>query len=492
MGFDQKKPTFLSDKLLRSWIRCKRKAWLDSYGELNQRIWTAHHSLHLDHQKKSFYALSFGKLSQGIEGCKAGEDFIVGMSLGMRLKEGQLIKVRPALLQKVAGQSIWGKYAYRPVLVRNGKRTTREIRQALALSSILLENLQKNPVPLGLSISQNNNYLDRENIFISKEIKKQLMISLNRLNEDLSKKEPPPIASDRKKCVLCCWQRFCDSEAKHKGHLSEVSGIGKKRRELLITLGINKIKDLAKRDINELTKKLNSLGEKDENLAYKLVSQARVQISNIPKRLGNQISLPEVLSSEGILIYDIESDPDEKKDFLHGFLIIKRKQNGDWDTENAKYDPLLMIYDDNEEHRWERIKRKINHYSNWPILHYGETELITIMKIAKRQNMDPIQLSSLQSRFIDIHSRVKRNWLLPLNSYGLKSIANWTGFHWRQENADGARALLWWRQWGKNSENRKRNYNLIKKIFDYNHDDCMATFAVAEWLIKQDRYNVRA
>ncbi len=83
---------------------------------------------------------------------------------------------------------------------------------------------------------------------------------------------------------------------------------------------------------------------------------------------------------------------------------------------------------------------------------------------------------------IDIHASLRKNWILPTNSYGLKTVATWTGFDWEHKGADGARALLWWRQW-KKAGNRK---NLIKKILQYNHDDCLATWAVTKWLLEND------
>ncbi|MED5562832.1 MAG: ribonuclease H-like domain-containing protein, partial [Cyanobacteriota bacterium] len=47
-------------------------------------------------------------------------------------------------------------------------------------------------------------------------------------------------------------------------------------------------------------------------------------------------------------------------------------------------------------------------------------------------------------------------------------------------------ALLWWRQWrGSGLQDRGSSYAL-RWIFDYNHDDCLATWAVAAWLLKQD------
>jgi predicted RecB family nuclease len=90
---------------------------------------------------------------------------------------------------------------------------------------------------------------------------------------------------------------------------------------------------------------------------------------------------------------------------------------------------------------------------------------------------------------IDVHLRLRRHWWMPTNSYGLKATASWLGFRWRQQGVDGARALLWWRRWrlgGDGPDGRGSRQNL-RRIFRYNHDDALATWAVAHWLLEQDQ-----
>ena len=89
-------------------------------------------------------------------------------------------------------------------------------------------------------------------------------------------------------------------------------------------------------------------------------------------------------NAPGVLIYDIESDPDERQDFLHGFLRINRGNKGEWCLDTAKYHPILMLNNNNKTDNWKRLKKKINDYPEWPILHYGETESIAIYRLANR------------------------------------------------------------------------------------------------------------
>ena len=72
---------------------------------------------------------------------------------------------------------------------------------------------------------------------------------------------------------------------------------------------------------------------------------------------------------------------------------------------------------------------------------------IGLLRLAERQGAPEAERALLKARLIDVHVRLRRQWLLPVNSYGLKAVAGWLGFRWRQRGVDGARCLLWWRQW---------------------------------------------
>jgi predicted RecB family nuclease len=196
-------------------------------------------------------------------------------------------------------------------------------------------------------------------------------------------------------------------------------------------------------------------------------------------------------SAPGVLIYDIESDPDARDDFLHGFVPLAREAGGGWPgppvAAAAPYHPLLALQEHGEARLWQRLQRLLAAYPNWPVLHYGETELLALVRLAQRQGAKERQIAELRSRMIDVHLRLRRHWWMPTNSYGLKATASWLGFRWRQQGVDGARALLWWRRWrlgGDGPDGRGSRQNL-RRIFRYNHDDALATWAVAHWLLAQ-------
>jgi uncharacterized protein len=491
----------LTDRLLRSWLRCRRRAWLDRHGPAERRQWSSHRALALDDQLRSFQSLLPRKPGHGEAACREGEPGVMGLRVRSVGPEGIGLEAHPSLLQRVEGPSRWGSHSYRPVLARQGRRLTREHRLLLTFWGRLLADHQRAPVPHGLVVAGAGEFLQRERLALGSGLQRQLDASLERLALDLAGAEPPPLVSDRKKCTLCSWRGLCDQEAAAEGHLSEVSGIGGKRRELLLELGITSLPQLAATDPLQLAEALAVHGEQHREIATQLVAQARVQAGDRPVRIAAGPSLSEIVAAPGVLLYDIESDPDARDDFLHGLLRLERGPDGHWpgaSTRPGRYHPLLALQEHGEARLWQRLRGLLERYPDWPILHYGETESLGLLRLAERQGAGEVERERLRRRLVDVHQRLRRHWLLPVNSYGLKAVAGWLGFTWGQKGVDGARALLWWRQWRQwrahhiGAESRARAGQLrvsgqrLARIFQYNLDDSLATWAVACWLLDQD------
>ncbi len=481
-----KKSKPINDHLLRSWIRCRRKAWLEIYGDKQKKLWTAHSTLQLNHQIECFHNLSQNSYGIGIKACEEGKNIAYGVRLKYPLIKNRIIKVNLPILRKTSGESIWGNYSYQPILARQGKKITREHRLILAMKGLLINNLQKCHVEKGLILHKENEAIKVEKIRLSENINKELIDSLLNLEKDIESKNPPPITSNRKKCTICSWKKDCDAISIKEGSLSEVSGIGAKRELLLNKIGINSIEELAKINHYKLNEKLERFGTQHSEISKQIILQSQSQMSNEAIKLNSEITLSNLKKAKGLYIYDIESDPDIKHDFLHGFIRLPKNIKNKISLEKTKYSPLLNLEKNTESFLWKRITKKLSLNRDYPIIHYGETEPISLLKLGLRQGASPHEIEALKRRFIDIHLLIREYWCLPVRNYGLKSIAEWIGFEWNQTNVDGARALLWWRQWKKSRKINKMYSKNLNSIFEYNRDDCIATLMIAKWLIDHE------
>ena len=481
MKCNKSKP--INDHLLRSWIRCRRKAWLDIYGDKQKKLWTAHSTLQLNHQIDCFHNLSQKSYGIGIQACEEGKNIAYGVRIKYPLIKNRIIKANLPILRKTSGDSIWGNFSYQPILARQGKKITREHKLTLAMTGLLINHLQKYQVQKGLILHKENEVIKVEKIRLSDNINTDLIDSLLNLEKDIESITPPPITSNRKKCTICSWRKDCDAVAIKEGSLSEVSGIGAKRQLLLNKIGIKNIEELAKIKPYKLKEKLEIFGTQHGDISKQIILQSQSQSTNRAIKLNPEIELNNLKKAKGLYIYDIESDPDIKHDFLHGFIRLPKNIKNEISLEKTKYSPLLNVEKNTESFLWKRITKKLSLNRDYPIIHYGETEPISLLKLGLRQGADPHEIEALKKRFIDIHLLIREYWCLPVRNYGLKSIAEWIGFEWKQSNVDGARALLWWRQWKKSRKINKMYSRNLNSIFEYNRDDCIATLMIAKWLI---------
>jgi uncharacterized protein len=459
----------ITDRQLRSWLRCRRKAWLDRHGNPSEKRWNPHRALQLADRESRLQRL----MGPGAAAAPSLDQLNQGQKVVRQLLlQHQELRGRPTLLLRQGGQSRLGAFSYQPALLQPGRHGTREHRLTLGFWGLLLEPLLGVPVTQGLLLDPQGG---KERVQLQGSQPRQLSQALERLQQDLENRQAPPLTNDRKKCSLCSWKRSCDEVAEAEGHLSQVSGIGGKRRDLLQQLGVADRAALAGTKPEWLMAQLEKRGEQRPELALELIAQAQVQETGLPQALGPGASqpLPELAQAPGVLIYDIESDPDARDDFLHGFLILRRGADGQWPAAaTAPYHPLLALQEHGEARCWQRLQRLLRHHQGWPVLHYGETEAIALRRMAERQG------GKTPPGLLDLHKRVRQHWRLPVDSYGLKAVAQWQGFRWSQSSAEGARCVLWWRQWRARGDRHN-----LERIFRYNHDDCLATWAVAQWLV---------
>jgi len=81
---------------------------------------------------------------------------------------------------------------------------------------------------------------------------------------------------------------------------------------------------------------------------------------------------------------------------------------------------------------------------------------------------------------IDLYSDIifkKTDW--PLASYSIKDIASYLGFKWRDESPSGALSIQWFNEYIET-----KNPDIMKRIIEYNEDDCKATLVLKDELVE--------
>ena len=92
----------MNNFLLKSYLKCKRKAWLDFKGDKKYKSWSAQNSIHNFVESKTFEEYTENNLFSGLKGCENGYMGVLGIKIHHNLKQDLEIR-EEALLDKERG-----------------------------------------------------------------------------------------------------------------------------------------------------------------------------------------------------------------------------------------------------------------------------------------------------------------------------------------------------------------------------------------------------
>jgi len=163
---------------LKSFIRCKRKAWLDFKGKRSYEVWSPHKAIDKINQFQIFSEFCNSEIYTGLKACENGYQGVIGLKIKGNLFQNINAEIRPQLLLKTKGKSKWGQYKYLPAVYKLGHKTTKEHLFDLAFSSILLGSFQESKIEKGLVISSSGNKVNVEEIYLNKKLRKKVLNNL--------------------------------------------------------------------------------------------------------------------------------------------------------------------------------------------------------------------------------------------------------------------------------------------------------------------------
>jgi predicted RecB family nuclease len=159
--------------------------------------------------------------------------------------------------------------------------------------------------------------------------------------------------------------------------------------------------------------------------------------------------------------------------YLHGVLVVDRQR------QTETFHALMADSQAEEVQIWQQFLDLVWRYPEAPIFHFCPYEVQTVRRLAELYGAPSQLIEPLMHRFVDLHERVTRVAILPVESYALKPIARWLGFDWRDPEANGAQSICWYDQWVTTGDGRYR-----EAILRYNEDDCYATYRIKDWLVE--------
>jgi uncharacterized protein len=479
---------FITADLLLNYQRCSRRAFLDSYGDLNQKDPPNDYLLKLIqdsranqqqileqeiYQRPSYPSGNWVKGAE--ETLSLMQQGVEQIYQGVLLAEEQgveLVSV-PDLLVKQPGDSVFGDWIYVPTDIKLSKRPKQEYQIIAAYHAKVLAAVQGAWAEQSWLLLKERGFYDVD----LWQVLPRMEELLNGCIATLQSQQEPEVFISRSRCSLCHWFNHCYAIAKADQHLSLLPGVTQTRYVQLQALEITSLESLA--DIHPT--RLEPLPGFGLETARKLVRQARSTLEN-SAILGESLAshsvgkrpsfIPKIPTAPVELYFDIEAEPSLNLVYLHGVLVVDRIK------QTETFHPLLAETPEDEPKIWQELIDLVWAYPSAPIFHFCPYEVQTVERLGKLFDTPNELIKPLLTRFVDLHDRVTQSVTLPVESYALKHIARWLGFDWRDSTANGAQSIYWYAQWLSTGD---RTY--LESILMYNEDDCRATYHVKEWLV---------
>ncbi|MBN1618926.1 TM0106 family RecB-like putative nuclease [Candidatus Dojkabacteria bacterium] len=300
------------------------------------------------------------------------------------------------------------------------------------------------------------------------QIKEEVLLLLQ------NKTENKPASSSI--CKLCPWYSSCKNWIKENDDMTQIYRLGRSIRDTLREdLEINTVEDLLNINLTQAlsNKSKNFLVGIGESTLSTVIQRARVFRTTKQPVAYRSFDFPKV---DHELFFDIEADPTQDHVYLHG--VWERSKQG----EKFVYFLAENVSPKEEKEAWAGFWKYIDGLEgSYSVYYYGSYEK-TMYKHLREKYPEVISEDKLEEFFdnenvINLYNDVidkYTDW--PLSSYSIKEIAVYLGFKWRDTEPSGANSIKWYNEFVESGDQ-----DIMKRIVEYNEDDCKATMVVKDW-----------
>jgi uncharacterized protein len=439
----------------------EKKDPINEYNNLLFEQGKAHEKQVIENSYPELQPVKYATPEQGfkllLEQMAKGALVAVGMPV-FYMPEG-LMGIIDVLERREGQKTIFGNYYYIIKEIKLAKNIRREhIYQALFYNYVLGKIQGYTPISFYII---NRDLEEIEQVFDETE----LLAMLRDIREILQGKKVFPTYG----ACIWPWETYNNEEAIKTRDVSLVGGVGPSFKRRLIARNIYSVEQLAKTRMQQLTA-IQGIGEK---IAIKFLNNAKALASGKHIRLGccefpqkkTEIFLD--LEGTGVQVQDEEL---VSIDYLIGVLV--RSYGGE------KYIPFVAYKLNQEKEMFAEFLDWVLRQHDYVIYHWHNYERIHIQRLVDRYDFsreaEPI-LSSMQ----DLYKEAVANFAFPTYGNGLKDIAAYIGYKWKNANVNAMESIALYFQY---IQDPNKNKDKLEKVIDYNRDDCIATKLIKDWL----------
>jgi predicted RecB family nuclease len=374
----------------------------------------------------------------------------------------------PDLIEKVQGHSNFGNYFYKPVDVKSGSgyedQETGKLRKDYGLQlyhyGVLLEGIQ------GV-FPNDGEILNRRKQRVTyplSQFKEMYLEALREVRALVSgaATDSPAMCAD---CGKCQWWGLCEKELVASSDVTLLPDVGRAKKISLNASGVKTIQDIATFDFSQV--RLKGIGPKT------VTSMRQAAISVLSNKL--QVLGRAILPDADVKFYlDFEDDPTQDLIYLCGFSVEPP-------IDNLNYHGLFCADEEGEARIWTQFQKTCAAVASkdYRVFHYSAYERTKLSALEKKYGArEKSALEIFRSRMVDLLPIVKQTVVLPTRNYSLKSIVPFLGLKYSAKDAGGAQSIVWFQEYQRDPTRT----DVLKKLLQYNREDCEATRAVEQWL----------
>ena len=306
--------------------------------------------------------------------------------------------------------------------------------------------------------------------------------------------EPDPAADHGR------WSSHAQHWLEEKDHLVQVANINQSQIKKLNLAGIHTVAELA-----TVTKKIPNLSAE---IQERLTEQALLQVSTRKQsaEAGHLVAplfrvLPPASAepNRGLgslppesrmdVFFDMEGFPLAERGLEYLFGASTRKSDGsldfhDWWAHNeAQEKTAFEGFIDWAYARWES-----DPYMH--IYHYASYEVTRMRSLMGKHGTREDKVDNLLRHgvFVDLYQTVKQGLRVGTSSYSIKAIELLYRGKRSGEVSSAGQSIVYYANWLESGEPQEWQRSFIlKKIRDYNEDDCVSTVQLYDWLLARQR-----
>jgi predicted RecB family nuclease len=307
-----------------------------------------------------------------------------------------------------------------------------------------------------------------ETVFEYGVYEKELGLALKEIEEiRLGKSKPEPVYGT---CDDAYWGNYCGAKAIGARDISLVPFLKDGRiRAQMIAAGIRTIDDLSKLSPHDISK-FKWVGGRSE-----LIFQQNKCLLTGKESVQSRVVFPPTRDAEVYL--DLEDTGAVHPGIPHFvFLIGVTVRKTDSDPESHSF----IIHSEKEVlQRTTEFLAFLGTLGDYQVYFWSKKEIVEFTNIFDAYGLSNSSVQQFKSRCLDLKDVFAGKVYFPVHGNSVKDIAKFIGFKWREAGVDAMEGMALTYEYLETG-----NKEALKKVQNYNEDDCLAMIAIKDWLVK--------